>query len=141
MHYLSRLSHFMQGTGVSRDFVAVGIRSSEEGLEPIPVRYQGMNTYTYIHNIYACVYNICVYIVYITCLEVHKATISMLYCIILWFTNFLLCILLICFELKMKVNVAKLNSVFSLKEKLKVMTKRKQCREIPGNTHCALGKF
>lgn len=29
----------MQGTGVSRDFVAVGIMSSEEGLEPIPVRY------------------------------------------------------------------------------------------------------
>lgn len=130
----------MQDTGVSRDFVAVGIMSTEEGLQPIPIRYSGMNTYTHIHNIYV-LYNICVYIVYIICLEVHKATISVLYCIILWITNFPLCILLIYFELKIKINIAKFNSVFSLKEKLKVMTKRKQCREIPGNTQCALGKF
>lgn len=54
----------MQDTGVSRDFVAVGIMSSEEGLEPIPIRYQGMNTYTYIHNIYVCIQYMCIYSIY-----------------------------------------------------------------------------
>lgn len=118
--------------------MAVGIMSSREGLEP-SYQITGDECKVHIYNIYIC--NIYVYTIYIICLEVHKATVSMFYCVILWITNFPLYILLICFELKMKINVAKFNSVFSLKEKLKVMTKRQQCREIPGNTQCALCKF